>query len=102
MLNEIAELAWLRDALRIEGADPMLVIPSRSTDVCRPSCQLSFFFGTFAPFFLASERPMAIACFLLVTFLPLPLRSVPAFFLFIALRTVFEAPFEYFAITLKF
>jgi hypothetical protein len=37
-----------------------------------------FFAGTFAPARLASDRPMAIACFLLVTFLPLrPLRIVP-------------------------
>lgn len=27
-----------------------------------------FFFGTFAPFLRALERPIAIACFLLVTF----------------------------------
>ena len=34
--------------------------------------------GTFAPFWRASDRPMAIACLRLVTFLPLrPLRSVP-------------------------
>lgn len=38
-----------------------------------------FFFGTFAPSFRASERPMAMACLRLVTFLPLrPLFSVPA------------------------
>jgi hypothetical protein len=37
------------------------------------------FFGTLAPFLRASERPIAIACFLLLTFLPdLPLLSVPA------------------------
>lgn len=29
-----------------------------------------FFFGTFKPFSLASEIPMATACFLLVTFFP--------------------------------
>ncbi len=38
-----------------------------------------FFFGTFAPDLRASERPMAMACLRLVTFLPLrPLFSVPA------------------------
>jgi hypothetical protein len=58
------------------------------------------FLGTFAPFFLASERPMAIACFLLVTFLPdRPDVNDPFFFLRIALATVFCAFFEYFAIT---
>jgi hypothetical protein len=30
------------------------------------------FFGTLAPFFLASESPIAIACFRLLTFPPLP------------------------------
>jgi len=30
-----------------------------------------------APAFRASESPIAIACFLLVTFLPDPLRNVP-------------------------
>jgi hypothetical protein len=39
-----------------------------------------FVFGTFAPALRASDRPMAIACFVLVTLLPdLPLRNVPAF-----------------------
>lgn len=37
--------------------------------------------GTFWPFSLASDKPMAIACLRLVTFLPLrPLRSFPFFF----------------------
>jgi len=35
------------------------------------------FLGTLAPAFRASERPIAIACFLLFTFLPDPLRNVP-------------------------
>jgi hypothetical protein len=61
-----------------------------------------FLLGTFAPFALASERPIAIACFLLLTFAPLPLRSVPDFFRFIALLTVLCAFFEYFAIVVFF
>jgi hypothetical protein len=32
-----------------------------------------------APFFRASDNPIAIACFRLVTLRPLLLRSVPAF-----------------------
>jgi hypothetical protein len=36
-----------------------------------------FFDGTLPPSLRASERPIAIACFLLVTFLPEPLLSVP-------------------------
>src|SRR3990172_12513637 len=49
--------------------------------------QLLFFFlfggfGTFAPFSLASESPIAIACFLLFTVFPeRPLLSVPSFIL---------------------
>ena len=38
------------------------------------------FFGTLAPSRRASDKPMAIACFGLVTFLPLrPIRSLPFF-----------------------
>jgi hypothetical protein len=37
-----------------------------------------YFGGTFFPLRLASERPMAIACFRLFTFFPLrPLRKLP-------------------------
>src|SRR5688572_32446956 len=51
------------------------------------SCDAPYFFrdergggGTFPPARRASERPMAMACFRLVTFLPEPpLRSVPRF-----------------------
>ena len=54
--------------------------------------------GTFAPFARASERPMAIACFRLVTLRPvlLPERRVPFFFLFIADSTLLLAAFPYF------
>src|SRR6266516_3214807 len=51
-----------------------------------------FFLGTFAPACRASERPMAMACFRLVTFLPeRPLFSVPRFRSCIARSTFFEA-----------
>jgi hypothetical protein len=57
------------------------------------------FLGTLAPSFLASERPIAIACFLLVTFLPLlPLLSVPSFFSCMARSTLLPASFEYLGI----
>jgi hypothetical protein len=56
--------------------------------------------GTFAPFFLASDNPIAIACFRLDTFFSdRPDRRVPFFFSCIALFTDFCAPFEYLAIT---
>jgi len=56
-----------------------------------------FFAGTFFPSFRASERPIAIACFLLLTFLPdPPLFNVPFFRLCNARATFFVAAFEYF------
>jgi hypothetical protein len=58
-----------------------------------------FFLGTFAPFLRASERPMAMACFLLFTLPPLPPlpeRSVPLFFRRMAVSTDLLAPLLYF------
>ena len=52
----------------------------------------AFFFGTFAPDLRASDSPIAIACFRLVTFFPLrPLFSVPLFFSRITRATFFCA-----------
>lgn len=60
-----------------------------------------FFFGTLAPSSRASESPIAMACFLLVTFLPLrPLFKVPALRSCIARSTFLAAFFEYLAIRL--
>src|SRR2546430_3227827 len=57
-----------------------------------------FFFGTLPPAFRASDNPIAIACFLLVTFLPdLPLLSVPSLRSCIAFLTFFCAFFPYLA-----
>ena len=53
--------------------------------------------GTFAPLLRASERPIAIACFLLVTFFPLPLRKVPRLRSCIAFSTFSCAFFPYLA-----
>jgi hypothetical protein len=62
-----------------------------------------FFFGTLAPFFLAFESPIAIACFLLFTFVPdLPLFRVPFFRSRIAFSTSFDAFFPYLAIGYSF
>lgn len=58
-----------------------------------------FFAGTFPPLFRASESPIAIACFRLVTFLPLrPLFNVPFLRSCIAFFTLRCAVFPYFAI----
>ena len=54
--------------------------------------------GTFAPFRLASLRPIAIACLRLVTFRPEPLLSVPRFRRRIVDLTFFDADLPYFAI----
>jgi hypothetical protein len=57
-----------------------------------------FLRGTLAPFFLASDSPIAIACLRLFTlppFPPGPLRRVPFFFRRIALFTALPAPALY-------
>src|SRR3989344_7779800 len=55
--------------------------------------------GTLAPFFLASERPIATACLRLLTFFPLrPLFSLPRFILCIASSTCFRDRSTYLAI----
>src|ERR1051325_2596683 len=57
------------------------------------------FFGTLAPASRASDKPIAIACFLLVTFLPdLPLLSVPCLRSCIAFSTLSWAFLPYLAI----
>jgi len=58
----------------------------------------AFFFGTRAPFFRASDKPIAIACLRLFTFPPLPALpdfSVPRFLRRIALATDLLAPLLY-------
>src|SRR6516225_3960108 len=58
--------------------------------------RLDFIAGTFAPARRASERPIAIACFRLFTFLPeRPDSSVPAFRSRIAFSTLAEAFLPY-------
>jgi|SRR5579863_7652775 hypothetical protein len=62
-----------------------------------------FFAGTFFPFFRASESPIAIACFRLLTLPPrpaLPLLSVPFFRFRIVRATSCPALREYLAISL--
>ena len=59
-----------------------------------------FFRGTLAPDFLASDNPIAIACFRLFTFLPdRPERSFPRYRSCIARSTFFCAFFPYLAIS---
>ena len=53
--------------------------------------------GTFAPFLRASLRPIAIACFRLLTVRPEPLLSVPFFLRCIADLTRFPAALPYLA-----
>jgi hypothetical protein len=60
-----------------------------------------FFLGTFAPFFRASDKPIAIACFRVFTTPPLPPfpeRSLPRFSRAKALFTLALAALPYFAI----
>jgi hypothetical protein len=59
--------------------------------------------GTFAPLCLASDKPMAMACFLLLTRFPLfPLIKLPFFILCIARLTDFFAPSPYRGIAISF
>lgn len=46
--------------------------------------------GNLAPFFLASDKPMAIACFRLLTTFPLrPLFKLPFLYFLTAVLTIF-------------
>src|SRR5580765_8223800 len=57
-----------------------------------------FLLGTLAPAFRASDSPIAIACFLLVTFFPeRPLFRVPSFRSCIAFSTLSDAFLPYLA-----
>ncbi len=57
------------------------------------------FFGTLPPARRASDNPIAIACFLLVTFLPEPLFSVPRLRSRIVFSTFSDAFAPYLATT---
>src|SRR5438045_9734628 len=60
-----------------------------------------FLAGTLAPDLRASERPIAMACLRLFTFLPdLPLRNVPFFFSFMTFLTLSCDFLPYLAIVL--
>src|SRR5208337_401363 len=55
-----------------------------------------FLAGTFFPALRASDSPIAMACFLLVTFLPLrPLFNFPCFIARVSRSTLFPAAGEY-------
>jgi hypothetical protein len=61
-------------------------------------CYAALFRGTLAPFFRASESPIAMACLWLFTLPPLPPfpdRSVPFFSRRMALATALLAPLLY-------
>jgi hypothetical protein len=88
LMNPAPTNCWMTGWCRVHRLN--LLHPTRSYFFER-------FLGTLAPFFRASERPIAIACFLLLTFLPdLPLLSVPVLRFFMARPTFFAAPLEYF------
>jgi hypothetical protein len=68
----------------------------REDDLRPPEREDERFVGTFLPSRRASERPIAIACLRLVTFLPLrPLFSLPSLRSCIARSTFLLAPCEY-------
>ena len=59
---------------------------------------VDFFAGTLAPDFLASESPIATACFRLVTLLPDPLFNFPCLKAFISRSTLVDAFGPYFLV----
>jgi hypothetical protein len=59
-----------------------------------------FFEGTLPPSRRASERPMAMACFRLVTFFPEPLFNLPLLSSCISSSTLSDAFFPYFAMAI--
>jgi hypothetical protein len=74
----------------------------RPIAMCFPTREVVFYrlAGTLAPLLRASDNPIAMACFLLLTrppFPPFPERSVPRFFRRIAFRTLLPAAFPYLA-----
>src|SRR5258708_24824299 len=116
-------MAFMRSGVRSPSAPPILQIPGRplwTPFICWSSrspprnryhwlshflFDEDFFFdedfllGTLPPAFLASDSPMAIACFLLVTFFPeRPLFRVPSLRSCIAFSTLSEAFLPYLAI----
>ncbi|HLA14110.1 MAG TPA: hypothetical protein VJZ25_03725, partial [Gemmatimonadaceae bacterium] len=71
---------------------PLLLVPERfDAELFIPV----LFRGTLAPFFRASDSPIAIACLRLFTFRPLPDLRVPFLRRRIALSTVFDAAGPY-------
>jgi hypothetical protein len=86
-----AVLCWSAEALAKAGKS--------GHDECYRFALRAFvlFLGTLSPSALASERPIAIACLRLVTFLPeRPLFRFPALRFFMARSTLADAFFEYF------
>jgi hypothetical protein len=84
---------------------PGVVQEGRNSFTGAVSSYAAFLPGTFAPFLRASERPIAIACFRLLTVPPFPPRpdfSVPFFFRCIALFTLLPAAFPYFRLLADF
>src|SRR6187200_2373308 len=84
------------------GAAPAGIVEASdrgSPEADRRQTLLLFLAGTFLPFLRASDRLIAIACFLLVTFFPLlPLFSVPCLRLCMARSTSLVALRDSFAI----
>src|SRR5262249_23704244 len=72
--------------------------PEKRSPCCTEEVVGYFFRGTFAPFLRASESPIAIACFLLLTLVVpfFPDVNVPLLRLCIARLTLFCAAFPYF------
>jgi hypothetical protein len=96
----VASLVVLTGHSRVSSAHLRFVADFLPADFFRPPLDFRFD-GTFAPFARASDNPIAIACFLLVTLPPLPprpLRNVPFLRFFIARSTRLLAALPYFRV----
>jgi hypothetical protein len=81
-------IALLSIRSHLSAARRLATCQDTSTDLSQ--ARYAFCFGTFAPALRASDNPIAMACFRLVTFfLDRPLRNVPSFISCIA-RSTFD------------
>ena len=96
--------AVLRGAdFRAADLDADFFVPFLAALVLPPPADFDPLSGTLAPLSRASDKPIAIACFLDVTFFPLrPLFNLPCFISCMASSTFLPAPFEYLAMVIVF
>jgi len=92
-----------RSATPARRRSPPALAPRQAPEARRGGYEDAVFFGTFLPFFRASDSPIAMACFRLFTVLPLrPLLSLPLLRRRMARSTSFAADRDSLAIFCSF